>query len=88
MAQLDCLTALHGRETIARWQQYAREQEWDALVEELLLRHYDPAYSRSTLKHYPALEHARRYTLADASEASFRGLAEKVCNDHTRAIVR
>ena len=48
-AQLECLTVLHGRQTIERWQQLARAREWDTLVADLLVRHYDPAYSRSTL---------------------------------------
>ena len=77
-AQLDCLTAMHGRETIQRWQEFARSGQTDALVEELLLRHYDPAYSRSTLKHYPALEHSPRYTLTDTDPAAFSRLAAAV----------
>jgi tRNA 2-selenouridine synthase len=77
-AQLDCLTALHGVETIGRWKQLARERAADALVEELLVRHYDPAYRRSTLKHYPALARAQHYTLAKASDAAFRDLASLV----------
>ena len=85
MIQLECLTSLHGRETIARWQHQAREEEWDALVEELLLRHYDPSYSRSTLKHYPALERARRYSLPELSEGAFRRLAGEICRDQPRS---
>jgi len=85
-SQLDCLAALHGRETIAHWQQLAREQRWDALVEALLVYHYDPAYSRSTLKHYPQLERAPRYTLADASDAAFGDLASVVLDDVTARV--
>jgi tRNA 2-selenouridine synthase len=77
-AQLECLTALHGSETIERWQRLAREGSWNALVEELLVRHYDPAYSRSTLKHYPALEHAPRFTLSDAGDADFMHVAASI----------
>lgn len=77
-AQLDCLAPLHGRETIERWQRMAREGLSDALVEELLVRHYDPAYTRSTLKHYPALARASRYTLNDAGRAAFQQLAATV----------
>ncbi len=77
-SQLECLTPLHGRETIARWQALSRARDWDTLVAELLVRHYDPAYSRSTLKHYPALETAPRYTLPDASPEAFRALAQTV----------
>jgi tRNA 2-selenouridine synthase len=77
-SQLECLTVLHGKETIQRWQALARSREWDALVEALLLKHYDPAYNRSTLKHYPKLADAPHYTLPDASPAAFRALAEIV----------
>lgn len=85
-AKLDCLTSLYGVETIARWKQLARALESDALVEELLLRHYDPAYRRSTLKHYPALEHAKRYTLADPGDVAFARLAALVLGElETRA---
>jgi len=85
-AQLDCLATLHGVETIARWKQLARERAADALVEELLVRHYDPAYRRSTLKHYPALARARHYTLGNASDVAFRDLASLVLGStETRA---
>ena len=77
-AQLECLTALHGKDTIERWQRMTRQADFDALVEELLLRHYDPAYTRSTLKHYPALASAHRYTLSDASDAQFKKLAATI----------
>ncbi len=51
--KLAFLTEIHGRERIGRWQAMAQEGEWDTLVAELLEQHYDPAYTRSTLKHYP-----------------------------------
>ena len=51
--KLQFLTGLHGGERIGRWQEMAQRGEWDALVAELLEQHYDPAYTRSTLKHYP-----------------------------------
>lgn len=77
-AQLGCLTALHGRGVIERWQKMAREGEWSVLVEELLVKHYDPAYSRSTLKHYPHLERAPRYAVAHATDSAFKELAAAV----------
>jgi tRNA 2-selenouridine synthase len=77
-SQLDCLSSLHGKETIGEWQQLARERRWEDLVEALLVKHYDPAYSRSTLKHYPHLEHAPHYALDDAGDAAFGDLAEIV----------
>ncbi|MGZ8231217.1 MAG: tRNA 2-selenouridine(34) synthase MnmH [Burkholderiales bacterium] len=88
VSQLECLTALHGKEIIRDWQQMARDLRWDALVEALLVRHYDPAYSRSTLKHYPALERAPRHALADASPAAFQRLARVVLEAEMRAVLK
>jgi tRNA 2-selenouridine synthase len=80
-AQLEHLLALHGRDTIARWQHMARNRQWDALVAELLVRHYDPAYTRAITKHYPALAHARRYRLEEVSDAAFERLATSVLQE-------
>jgi tRNA 2-selenouridine synthase len=77
-SQLECLSSLHGRETIDQWQRLARAQRWRELVEALLVKHYDPAYNRSTLKHYPDLARAPHYFLEDASDAAFTRLAEIV----------
>ena len=45
--QLDCLQALHGRQKIAQWKALARDDDWDGVVEQLLVEHYDPAYLKS-----------------------------------------
>jgi tRNA 2-selenouridine synthase len=79
-AQLDCLATLHGAEKIAAWMGLARAGSWDRLVEELLVQHYDPAYTRSTLKHYPALPRALRVTLNTPTEAEF-ATAARACLD-------
>jgi tRNA 2-selenouridine synthase len=84
IAQIESLSALHGRETIAKWQALMRAGDNDAFVEAMLLQHYDPAYTRSTLKHYPALGVAPRYTLHDASEEDFERLAAEVMQFTTR----
>lgn len=79
--QIECLTALHGRETVDRWQTLAREGRSDAFVEDMLVRHYDPAYTRSTLKHYPQLSRAPRYALDDASDAAVERVAAAIVRD-------
>jgi tRNA 2-selenouridine synthase len=70
-AQLDCLIPLHGRAGIERWKQMAGRGQFDGLVTELLEQHYDPAYARSILKHYPGVSHAPSVRLADSGEDSF-----------------
>lgn len=47
LAQLECLTMLHGRQKVAEWKQLATDHAWDAVVERLLVEHYDPAYLKS-----------------------------------------
>jgi len=75
-AQLDCLVALHGHDTVGRWKSAALAGQFDTLVSELLVNHYDPAYTRSTLKHYPQLADAPRLALAGTDDAAFARLAE------------
>ncbi len=76
--QLDRLTQLHGRDVIERWKQMAYEAQWDALVIELLLQHYDPAYSRSILKHYPGVGRAPAVTLTNSTDTGFAQAAREL----------
>jgi tRNA 2-selenouridine synthase len=76
--QLDCLVDLHGREVIAHWNALAREQRWDELTEALLLRHYDPSYTRAITRHYPALHRAAVITAMDSSDGTYSHLAVTV----------
>lgn len=80
--QLECLTPLHGRDTIAHWAAMANDGAWDALTEELLTRHYDPTYSRAIIKHYPSLDRAPRLQVADADDATFTALARQCVAHH------
>jgi tRNA 2-selenouridine synthase len=78
--QLDCLTALHSAEKITRWKQLAEAGAANQLVEDLLVAHYDPAYTRATFKNYPALGHALRLSLTSPTDAEFDRLA-RACID-------
>jgi tRNA 2-selenouridine synthase len=64
-AQLDCLRALHGGDVIDRWQNMAHDGKWDQLTEDLLVKHYDPAYTRAIVNHYPRLPQALHFQLND-----------------------
>ncbi len=74
--QLECLTPLHGRDIIERWTTLAHDGAWDVLTEELLVRHYDPSYTRAITKHYPSLERAVRLYVASAGDSAFTALAQ------------
>lgn len=76
--KLRCLQRLHGAEIVDRWVAMARQHKWDMLVEELLRNHYDPAYRRSTLKHYPTLAEAEIYDLQNISADSLSRIAQQI----------
>jgi tRNA 2-selenouridine synthase len=77
--QLDCLTALHGRERISLWKTLAADDRWDEMVERLLVEHYDPAYVRSIERNFRQVGTAVALSLpsadADAFEQAARDLA-------------
>lgn len=77
VAKLECLSGLYGHAVIDEWRELAFGQRWDELTEDLLVRHYDPAYTRSTLKHYPGLNRAFHIELAGTAEAEFKRLAQR-----------
>ena len=77
-AKLDCLTGLHGNEVIAHWKALASQKQWGNLVEELLVKHYDPAYTRSTLKHYAHYDKGLIFQASDLSEPAMLNLAHKI----------
>lgn len=83
-AQLDCLRPLHGGAVIDAWQDLARDGEWDRLTEDLLLRHYDPAYTRAIHHHYPRLPQAPRHTLVDDAPGTMAQLAARIVQAHSR----
>jgi tRNA 2-selenouridine synthase len=84
--QLDRLLQLHGYAVIERWKSQAAAGEWDALVEELLARHYDPTYTRSIGTHYPRLPDAQTVRLESAGHAAFVEAARQVTGEHAEAV--
>ncbi len=73
--QLDRLLPLHGREQITHWKTLAAEGRWQAFVEALLVRHYDPAYDRSMQRNYAGLDTAERVTIGSADDAALNAAA-------------
>ena len=84
--QLDCLLQLHGRAAIERWQDLAHGGEWDALVRELLERHYDPAYTRSIASHYRSLARAQTVAIESCDGASFMAAARALIKEPAAAM--
>ncbi|MGS0742296.1 tRNA 2-selenouridine(34) synthase MnmH [Glaciimonas sp. GG7] len=74
-AQLSCLTALHGREIIGRWQTMATDGRMEELVDALLVKHYDPAYLQSIKRNFGQFSQAQIVDLPDISDTAFLNAA-------------
>ena len=81
LAQLECLTALHGRSTIDAWKALTLGGQWDQLVDRLLVEHYDPAYHRSIERNFTQLASARRVFAEHAGPDAFRMLALELTSE-------
>ncbi|MGH8631649.1 MAG: tRNA 2-selenouridine(34) synthase MnmH [Burkholderiales bacterium] len=76
--KLDCLTALHGRERIAHWKQLAGNADWPAFLSGILADHYDPAYRKSTLAHYPKLADAAVVRISTGQPEEYAAAAREI----------
>jgi tRNA 2-selenouridine synthase len=72
------LAPLHGRKTIEHWAAAAAAGDWDALVGELLSRHYDPAYSRAIERNFARISEAIVVAPKGIGEDAFQVLAREV----------
>lgn len=75
--QLDCLLPLLGHNRIRRWKDLAAAGEWDRLVGELLVTHYDPAYTRSLTRNYVRAAEGPVLHLASPAEVDLLALARQ-----------
>jgi tRNA 2-selenouridine synthase len=77
-ARLDHLVPLHGRKTVERWNASAAAGDWDALIGDLLARHYDPTYARAIERNFPRFGDAFAVAPAAIDRDSFRALAQTI----------
>jgi tRNA 2-selenouridine synthase len=80
--RLGHLGALRGAAATTRWRALSEAGEWDALVEDLLVEHYDPAYLRSMRLNYPRYDSAAAVELDGISEADFAAAAARIVSAH------
>ena len=78
--RLSGLLQLFGRKTLDQWSAAAAAGDWDTLVGELLVRHYDPMYTASIAKNFPNVVTAIVHSPADVTAAAFRALARDIVN--------
>jgi tRNA 2-selenouridine synthase len=67
LERLAHLRPLVGGEEFATWQTLGQERKVPELFERLMRYHYDPAYRRSILRNYPAIDASPKVMLDDLS---------------------
>jgi tRNA 2-selenouridine synthase len=77
-AKLKLLRVQQGNETIDHWLAQAAAGNFRELVQELLVRHYDPHYARSTTKNFTDFSRSAPYATGDLSPAGIEELARKI----------
>ena len=75
-ALLDGLVELQGKDNVKAWQAMAREGRWAEVFEALMLKHYDPLYTRSMGRHFKGLEAAERVELCDGGPGALQQAAK------------
>lgn len=79
--QLAHLVPLHGKERINEWMALADAGKTEALVEALLVEHYDPAYLRSIERNFTGYRGARVLQLSGIGDADFSAAADALRMD-------
>jgi tRNA 2-selenouridine synthase len=77
-ARLSRLLQLLGRKTLDRWAAAAAGGDWDTLVGELLVQHYDPMYTLSIAKNFPNVVTAITAAPTGVDATAFRALARDI----------
>ncbi len=76
--KLDCLASMHANEKITTWHDAVNRGDFDALIRDLLVAHYDPAYSKSMFRNYQHLADAKTAILRAIDVGGFEKVATQL----------
>jgi len=74
--RLDALTEARGKDTVQDWQARARAGDVASVVQELLVKHYDPVYLQSMRRNFEQYGNAAPIAPRDRSVAAMTALAK------------
>ena len=77
-AKLALLTAHYGKAQIAKWNEAIDAGQFPGLVEELLIKHYDPSYQSSIVRNFPQYNIDHFVQLEDDSDEAFAKAAKAI----------
>ena len=76
--KLSLLTAHYGKVQIAKWNEAIDAGNFPGLVEELLVKHYDPSYQSSIVRNFPQYKIEHFVLLEDDSDNAFAKAAKAI----------
>jgi tRNA 2-selenouridine synthase len=76
--KLGALKEMQGKETVARWQQWAHEADLPHLFAELMALHYDPHYEKSQALHFRSWTQRQRVPADELSDQGIEAVADAV----------
>ena len=79
--RLETLTQVRGSEVVRHWQEQARSGRMAEVVEDLLVRHYDPTYLQSMQRNFVKYPDAPTVTARDHSHEAMQALARTLLQD-------
>lgn len=79
--RLGALTELRGRAVVQGWQAQVAAGETEAVVRDLLIKHYDPGYAASMARNFAGYANAKPIAPADRSMEAMEALAAEILRD-------
>jgi tRNA 2-selenouridine synthase len=76
--KLALLTAHYGKVQIAQWSEAIDAANFPELVEELLVKHYDPSYQSSIVRNFPRYQIEHFVQLENDSNEAFAKAAKAI----------
>jgi tRNA 2-selenouridine synthase len=76
--RLAALKEIRGKEVVEGWQAQVRAGDIEAVVRELLVKHYDPGYASSTARNFKAFAQAQAIVPKDRSPEAMAALAKEL----------
>ena len=84
--RLDALVTLRGRAVVEGWKTQIAAGHTEAVVRELLEKHYDPGYATSTRRNFSQFEQAPVVTLRDRSAAAMAEACARILQQELGSI--
>lgn len=86
LEQLRHLRPLVGNDEFETWQALADSRNMPKLFERLMLAHYDPAYRRSTFRHYPNIDATQLITLNSLATDALKEAAIRLVTEEKQGL--